>query len=215
MQLHKQNCRTFFVKSIGLSFNPTLRAIKTVPKAKYFPNQIKSNSNSLVVLVSWLKASEPNTMKYVDFWHRQGFDVLKLPMNWAEIMYPLFTLSPKGQSLTDCLNILINQYPNVIFHTFSSGCYYYAAVVEAIEEDKRKYDRLSKCIKGVIFDSMIDWDHSMDSKALLLTHNYLAMKLLSKLFSVYYIFTHPFTTTCFHYAHNVIERNPLRISGKI
>src|SRR5699024_1964240 len=101
-------------------------------------NRVKS----LVVLVGWLNAKDQYLDKYIHFWHERNCDVLRVRMRLCDLILPSTTLVPCAQRITDVLNEMRFMYPNYIFHTFSSGCYFYAEVINAIQRNPDKYENL-------------------------------------------------------------------------
>ena len=118
--------------------------------------KIDISSNTLVVLVGWLEAKEKYLNKYVQLYHKRDIDVLRVMTRWIDWLAPNQILVPNSSKVAYGLNEVCSIYPNIIFHTFSSGAYFYAAVIEAIQNNPSIKNNLSSHLKGVIFDSLVN-----------------------------------------------------------
>lgn len=117
-------------------------------------------SKTLLVLVGWVGARSLD--RWADYWHRRGFDVLRIEMRVIDILFPMQTSRPKALLLTQLLDELRHVYPGILFHTFSSGSFLFGGMVKNIMENHSAYGHLPQHLVGAILDSVPEWDRSIE-----------------------------------------------------
>ena len=207
----------------------TSKHIELLPSPRQ-DSMSKANS-TLVVLCGWLAAAEKNLAKYVTFWHRRHVDVLKVSTRWMDLIAPQLTMAIGAPKVATALHAHARAlYPNILFHTLSSGGYFYASVVHAlVEEEKIMKSKITAelrpHLKGFIFDSLADWPwvlshraalHEVVHPALLELLSVDAIKdlLLARFDCPALLRCSPRTVDFFYKRNAVIKENPLRLPGK-
>ena len=122
-----------------------------------------NKDNTLIILCGWLGANEKHLSKYVELWHKRNIDVLQVSTRWLDILMPPLTMGRSAPKVTNALNQIRATYPNMIFHTLSSGGYFYASVMDTIQHDQ-SMAQLKPHLKGFIADSLADWPWILANK---------------------------------------------------
>ncbi|KAI2795816.1 hypothetical protein BLOT_016456 [Blomia tropicalis] len=212
--------RWSIIKQFSKSLNCDNIKYLESPKKKSKLETVHSKT-ILVVLVGWLGAKERYLNKYVQLYHNRNIDVLRVQTRWVDILYPYQTLVPNVKRLIESFKHIETIYPNIIFHTLSSGNYFYASVIDEIIREPKLVETMSDMIKGVIFDSFIDWSYVLSNRkaldvALDTSLNILPNDLFSKVYASrntcpLTLRVSPSKLHFYHKKNLILQENPLLI----
>ena len=183
-----------------------------------------SDKATLVVLCGWLSAHEKHLNKYVELWHRQDTDVLRVNTRWMDLLTPQLTMGRAAPKVAAALNDIRSNYANIIFHVMSSGGYFYASVVDTIMRDE-SLATLKPHLKGLIADSLSDWPWILSNKRALsetLSPAVISMLPTKKIDEILsnkqdcppMLRTSPANLEYFIYRNKIIQQNPLKLPGR-
>jgi hypothetical protein len=123
-----------------------------------------SKGRPLVILLSWLMASEKHLEKYRSIYFKHGFDVLTVRTSPFEMLFPVYGSQKVAHNLFTFVKSKVATYPNILVHGFSVGAYQFSEMLVKLQDGLSRQEVDGSCeivrkaIKGVIFDSAVDVD---------------------------------------------------------
>ncbi|RWS27070.1 transmembrane protein 53-B-like protein [Leptotrombidium deliense] len=141
----------------------SLRYCNALPQSSVEPN-LTSTKRRLAILMAWMLAKETHIEKYRKLYFRHGFDVLTVKTSPFSLIFPTKGSQIIAKHLLDYLKSQMNSYPNVVVHGFSVGGYQFGEMLVQMNEQLNGTQIDAKCdvvrenIKGMVFDSAVDFD---------------------------------------------------------
>lgn len=174
-------------------------------------------STPLVVLLSWLMASEKYLEKYREIYLKKGFDVLTVKTRPDQFLFPTIGTQVVAQHLFDFLKNQVASYPNVVVHGFSVGAYQFSEFMVKLQDGLHTKGSIDgsceivrKSIKGVIFDSAVDVDGAPYGIAKAVAGNSKVADLIESSIRGYMKLCYPFATKHYERASRAFDNTPLR-----
>ncbi|XP_077568382.1 transmembrane protein 53 isoform X2 [Stigmatopora nigra] len=108
----------------------------------------------LTLMLPWLGARPQAVAKYCDIYLRTGFDVLVVESEVQEFLWPRWSLQ-NGRKLMELLHSEPFASRPLTVHAFSIGGFTFTQLLVLMSEDPQKYNKLTRRIKGQVFDSLV------------------------------------------------------------
>lgn len=132
-----------------------------------------------------------------------------------ELMFPGFGAKKIAQKCTHTLQKELSDYPKVLLHCFSVGAYMFAEVLLEMkkEQNQNEQKRLENRIKGIVFDSVVDFEFQGISEGVSrsITPNPILKNLLKFLIKTHMIVNYGIATRYYQVAHDTVWNNYLRV----
>ncbi|KAK9688082.1 Eukaryotic protein of unknown function (DUF829) [Popillia japonica] len=110
----------------------------------------------LLIMPTWLMATEKPILKYANFYLRNGFDILNVQMDLWQLLWPVKGAQVLAGEILEFLESNKN-YTKMVIHGFSIGCYLWGEVLVLIEANRSRYQFIiDNTIYGQIWDSPAD-----------------------------------------------------------
>eukprot|EP00737_Agarophyton_chilense_P000632 gb/GEZJ01000701.1/.p1 GENE.gb/GEZJ01000701.1/~~gb/GEZJ01000701.1/.p1 ORF type:complete len:441 (-),score=61.80 gb/GEZJ01000701.1/:1195-2358(-) len=105
----------------------------------------------IVILLSWMGASEKHLKKYSKFYEDLGYEVAFVCNGLRTAIFP-----PASKAQAKKIeSIIAQQHPDrpVFVHAFSIGTGIYGLLLDGFRHEKEKLDMITRKVAGVVFDS--------------------------------------------------------------
>jgi len=144
-------------------------------KEEYVPQNfqteyVPATQRPLAVILSWLAAQDRHMEKYRAMWLQRGFDVLTVKTTPYQFLLPKYGTHILTQDLIKFLYAHSQHYPELVLHCFSVGAYSFGELlnhlndkefmrtIESRSTGSDPKQTLEKAIKGIIFDSAVNFE---------------------------------------------------------
>ncbi|XP_069362377.1 transmembrane protein 53-like [Maniola hyperantus] len=113
----------------------------------------KSNNKPLCIMLSWLLATNKQTMKYANIYLQEGFDVLRVTCEPWQLLWPRKGAKVIAQNLLQLM--YANDIPYMV-HGFSVGGYVWSEAMVHAMTDEEKYQPVLDRVEAQVWDSVAD-----------------------------------------------------------
>ena len=193
-------------------------------------NQVQMSAQSkrpLVVLFTWLGAQERHIEKYQILWIEKGFDVLTVQTSPQEVLVPKAGPVPLSQDLIKILALISeSKYHNILFHCFSVGAYQFGEFLHNLNDSQFMHQvakmigssvnpkvTIENSIKGIIFDSPVDFDGIPEGISKAFSLNPIIQKPIELYIKAYMKLAYPIVTKYYIRALDRAHNNYLKAPG--
>ena len=166
-------------------------------------------SKPLVLLFPFLGASTNVIKKYASIYEKNGCNVLSFPIQLKEFLWPKLGLKNSYLLLTNLERRISASNEQIIVHSMSIGCYFYALMMCVMKENPQKFSKIRSNICGQIVDSPVvgTLNEMAIGVSKMVTSADAARSLFYGLCQFYFMFSKPYTVDYFNESIEVFKHN--------
>ena len=178
----------------------------------------QNDQKRLAIIFAYMLPKEKHLDKYRSIYFNKGFDVVTVKTSPFEFFFPTIGAHKIADNLIDQLmhQPSLSKYSDIVVHGFSVGGYQFSEVLKKLQSRATtkaadKMERVTKSIKGTIFDSPCD----VDSVPFGFSRTVAGESLLAKVIEMLIIATrtifYPVSTKYHRSGFEEFKNNPIRV----
>ncbi|KAF6036838.1 hypothetical protein EB796_004854 [Bugula neritina] len=192
------------------SLHSKTRALPYFPTTNLRCKDTQKDKIPLIVLLPWLNAQPKHVNKYIELYHKRGYDVMTCSVKVSNFLWPESCYSTT-KVLTKELSSAEFCHRPLIFHSFSVGTYMLSVLFSQMIEDPNSYSEVSQRILGFVNDSITVGGTKRMTTGIAhgFSQSKVAQFMVSGTIDLYLAMTHRWTVRLYDIFINAFYNNPV------
>lgn len=170
------------------------------------------NSNTVVIIFAFYRASEKAIDNYCRIYHEYGFDALIVPSYLKHFAWPDISLD-LAKDLLKFVKEKCSHYENIVVHAFSMGAYNFTVCMGEMYKSPKLYSCVENKIKAVIYDSLTigTLENMARGVGIGVSKNNMVRMLVPLSMSLYFRLTSKYTVKVYDHYVDLFKQKPLQV----